>query len=45
MPTLLIGLALVGLSFMVPEEFTFSQNTDLKSLKKLRVDIDRGLYH
>ena len=44
-PTLLIGLALVGLSFVVAEEFIFSQNTDLTSFKKLRADIDRGLYH
>jgi hypothetical protein len=39
-PALLIGLAFVGLSFIPKEEFTFSQNTDLTSIKKLRADID-----
>ena len=37
---LLIGLALVALSFIAAEEFSFSQNTDLASLKKLQADID-----
>jgi len=42
-PALLMGLALVSLSFIVKEEFLYFQNTDLTSLKKLRADIDKGL--